>query len=362
MSGIFGALNISDSNRDFVNHIGQQIVFDAVQELLRVHNEVVTELSAIFIEKTTELYQERYMLPGGGELQALGRMGPPQAVKRYGSFDVAYPLRMWGAQQAGNRVDLAYLTMQEIDASLDTIMLQDLNTLRRRIMTAIFEDTQLTYEDEIHGTLYIKHLANGDATLYPPVHGSEIEAADNHYSETDYGITSIDEPIDNPIVTLRDEVIEHFGGRTTEGRQFVVLHNEDATPWFAKFSGYTKIEESFLKVGDDTATLSGMPPIPGRLHGRASGAWLSEWAWMPATFMIGILLDAPPPLVRRVDPADTGLSPGLQLIQTDVVYPMRGAFYENRYGIAVGNRLSAAVIEVSGEGGSYTPPTGYTEG
>ena len=362
MSGIFGALNISDTERAFVNQIGQELVFEKVNELLAQYNAEVMLQMGCFVDRQTEKYQMRYLLAGGGKLQAMGRIAPSAAVKRYGYYDVAFPLRGWGAQMAGNRVDMAYMTLQELDAHLDTIMIQDLNTLRFRILVALFEDTNLTWTDPIHGALTIRRLANTDGTLYPPLAGTESEAEDDHYWETatSYAIANID-ATHNPAVDMRDEIVEHFGGRGSNERNFVLFHNEDATPYLAAIAGYVAVPDRFIRVGEDTAVPEGWPVIPGRVHGRLAGAWLSEWAWIPATYAMGLLLEVPPPLIMRVDPADTGLTPGLQLVATDAQYPMTGAHYEHRFGLAVANRLCAGVMEISGGAATYAPPTAYAE-
>ena len=362
MSGIFGALSISDTERAFVNQIGQELVFEAVNQLLAEYNAEVARQTAAFVDRVTESYQTRYLLAGGGKLQQMGTMAPAAGVKRYGYYDVAFPIRQWGAQLAGNRVDMAYMTLQELDAHLDTIMIQDLNTLRFRILVALFEDTNLSWTDPIHGALTIRRLANTDGTTYPPLAGTESEADDQHYWETvtSYAVTDVSDT-QNPAVDLRDEIVEHFGGRGSNERNFVVFHNVDMTPEFAALTGYVPVPDQFIRVGDDTAVPEGWPVIPGRIHGRLTGAWLSEWAWIPATYALGLLLEVPPPWIMRVDPADTGLTPGLQLVATDSQHPMTGAHYEHRFGLGVANRLSAAIIEISGGNGSYAPPTAYVE-
>ena len=45
-----------------------------------------------------------------------------------------------------------------------------------------------------------------------------------------------------------------------------------------------------------------------RVIGRVNGVWVVEWRFVPANYILAIHLDAPKPLMQRVDPADT-LSP-----------------------------------------------------
>ncbi|MDY7078016.1 MAG: hypothetical protein SXV54_13960 [Chloroflexota bacterium] len=362
MSGLAGILNISDTERAFVNTVGQQVVFDAVNQLLSDYNAEVAAQTAVFIEKETEKFKLRYLLPGGGKLQRMGRQAPAGAMKRYGYYDVAFPLRQWGAELAGDRVDMAYMSIAELDAHLDTIMIQDLNTLRWRILTSIFENTNLTFTDPIHGSLTVRRLANTDGSTYPPVVGSESEADDDHYIDAGYAVSAISSTND-PVATLRDEIAEHFGGIGTSGRNFVYFHANDQLQYLQAITGYVAVTDRYLQVGhQDIAEVSGWPRVPGRIHGRYNGAWLSEWdGWIPDKYGIMALLDVPAPLQKRVDPSDTGLGRGLQLVATDTNHPMQRASYEHRYGLGCGNRLSAACIYINGANGGYEPPSAYSE-
>ena len=360
MSGLAGILNVSDSERAFVNTVGQQLVFDAVNQLLSDYNEEVGKQTRVFIEAETEKFKKRYLLPGGGKLQRMGRQAPAGAQKRYGYYDVAFPLRQWGAEMAGDRVDMAYMSIAELDAHLDTIMIQDLNTLRWRILTSIFEDTNLTFTDPIHGSLTVRRLANTDGTTFPPVVGSESEADDDHYLNSGYTVAAIADA-NNPVATLRDEIAEHFGGIGSAGRNFVFFHANDSLSYLQAITGYTAITDRYIQAGANTAETAGWPEVPGRVHGRLSGAWLAEWdGWIPDTYCIMVLLEVPAPLQKRVDPADTGLGRGLQLVATDTNHPMQRASYEHRYGLGCGNRLSAACMLID-ESGTYSPPAAYAE-
>lgn len=361
MSDLAGILNISDSERAFVNTVGQQIVFDACNRLLAEYNEEVNLSIGVFIERETEKFKMRYLLPGGGKLQRMGRQAPAGAVKRHGYYDVAFPLRQWGAELAGDRVDMAYLSIAELQAHLDSIMIKDLNTLRWRILTSIFEDTNLTFTDPIHGALTVTRLANTDGTSYPPVLGSESEADDDHYIDAGYAVAAI-AAANNPVPTLRDEIAEHFGGIGSHGRNFVYFHAADQTDYLAAIAGYVALTDQYVVAASTTAEAFGYPNVPGRVHGRGWGAWLVEWdGWIPDTYGLMVLQEVGAPLFKRVDPADTGLGRGLQLVATDYNHPMQRASYEHRYGLGCGNRLSAACIMIAGANGGYTPPTAYAE-
>jgi hypothetical protein len=360
MSALPGVLNINDTERAYVNTVGQQLVFDAVTQVLADYNEEARLATAIFVEAETEKFAQRYLLPGGGKLQRVGRQAQAGSVKRTGYYDVGFPLRGWGSQFGGSRVDMAYMTIAELDAHLDTIMIQDLNTKRWRILTSLFEDTNLTFSDPIHGDITVRRLANTDGSLYPPVLGSETEADDQHYLNSGYTVAAI-AAANNPVVTLRNEIAEHFGGIGSAGRQFVYFHANDQTAYLQAIAGYTAISDQYIQIASTTADVQSWPQVPGRVHGRGWGAWLSEWdGFIPDTYGLMVLMEVPAPLKMRVDPADTGLGRGLQLVAENETYPMRSVHYENRYGLGCGNRLSAACMLID-ESGTYSPPSAYSE-
>jgi hypothetical protein len=102
-----------------------------------------------------------------------------------------------------------------------------------------------------------------------------------------------------------------------------------------------------------------LPSVPGKVIGRhTKGAWLVEWRFIPANYMVAVHAEEAKPLLMRVDPADTGLGTGLQLVANDADFPFVSSFWRHRFGVGVGNRLNGAVMEL-GTGGTYSVPSGY---
>lgn len=365
MSAIYGVLGVADTEAALLDNIGQALVFDAINQVLGYHNADVAAASAVFVKGNTEKYMGRWLAPGSGMMTEVGTdpLAPGPAVQRYGHWDTAYQLRGYEESLSGSRVGLAYMTLQELDAHLDTITDRNMSRNRQRILTALFEDTALTWTDPIHGALTIQRLANGDAVTYPELPGAAAEATDQHYNEVAYGPTEIADALaTNPISTLRNEIVEHFGGRTARGEDILILHNSDATAAIMALTNYDPLGDKFVDYGEDTDLAKMLDGIPGRLHGRCEECWVSEWAWIPATYIMGVHLRYPP-LLRRVDTAASGLPVGLTMVAQDRDHPLMSSYYANRYGYGVYNRLSAAVIEMSDEQGglSYTPPAAYAE-
>lgn len=357
----YGILGIGDNQRAFDGVQGQQAVYDEVKLALDEANDTVSKMYACFVEKETENFKFRYLLPGGNELQRVGLKAPAGAVKRSGYYDVAFPLREWALEMAGNRVALGYMSGADLEAQIESVMHGNLKTVRRRILTSIFEDTNLTFTDPIHGSLTVRRLANTDGTLYPPVLGSETEADDDHYIDAGYTVAAIADA-NNPALTLRDEIAEHFGGIGSAGKNFVYFHGTDQTAYLQAITGWTAVTDKYTAIGDNTAEVMNWPVVPGRLHGRVSGVWLSEWdGWIPDKYGLAVLLGVPAPLIKRNDTTDSGLGKGFRLVATDEEHPFERSSFSHRFGYGCGNRLSAACIMIDGANGGYSPPSTYAE-
>lgn len=357
MSAIFGILGLSDTDRSFVNTIGQRAVYDAVAQTLAQHNADLKAAYNVFVERETTDYKLRYKLPGGGYMQRRGSNGRPGAVKASGYWDVALPLEDFAAELAADDVSLGYMTMQELNRHLDTIMAQNINTLRREILVSIFNNVDYSFSDPQYGTLAVKPLANGDTVVYPPVIGSDTEATETHYLESGYASSAISDT-NNPYVTIRDELEEHFGA-ATGGENIVVFINNAQVAKSEALTEFDPVNDRFTVPGANVDQLIGLPTaLPGRVIGRTNGVWVVEWRWIPAEYAVGVYMDAPRPLMMRTDPPETGLGTGLQLVSKEVEFPFEGSFYRNRFGIGVGNRLNGVAFEF-GTGGTYTIPTAY---
>jgi len=368
MGWLASRLDILDSEHTYVNTVGKGLVFKHCDEWVAKHNAEIAALMALFVERTTENFEEKYLLPGGGKLQRLTMGAPATAVKRYGSYTVGFQLNKYGAVLAGDEDTFGYMSIRELEVQIDNILIQDLNMTRYRILVSLFENDNLAFTDpyRANAPTTVTRLANTDGSLYPPKVGSETEAEDQHYREGAFSVAEMEDanPNFNPVAILVGEIAEHFGGIGTTGRNFVYFHGTDQTPKLKLFTDYVPAEQTKVQLGDDTARMrAGWPAVPGTIHGVSSGAYLSEWAWMPATYGLCILVGVPAPLIMRVHPARTGLGQGLILVSTDEHHPVTQMHYKHDYGFGCGNRLGAAIIEISDEQGAeaYAPPAAYAE-
>jgi hypothetical protein len=356
MSTIFGAIGLNDTDRVFAATAGQQVVLDLInQYTTRLNADMEASLN-LFVGQTTENYKLRYKFGGNGYMQRRGLQAQPGARKAYGGYDVAMPLEDFADQIAADDVSMAYMTAGDLQRHLSTITTNYANTVRFEILNRLFysANPSMSFIDPLWGTLTVKGLANGDTDTYPPVLGSLTEATENHYLESGYAASGISDT-NNPLVTIVNEIEEHFGA-PTGGSNVVIFINNAQTAKITALSAFDEVIDSNIRQGDNVSVPISLPNVPGRIIGRGSGAWVVEWRWIPANYMLGISLEVEAPLYMRVDPADTGLGRGLQLVARENQFPFESAFWRARFGVGAANRLNGVALEL-GTGGTYTDPT-----
>lgn len=357
MSTIFGELNLNDTDRVFNATQGQSVIYDAVQVYIAREQENMLSAYAVFIAETTPNFKERYKMPGSGYMQEIPHAQKPDAVKGYGSWDVAYPLRNYADAVSGSRVDRSYMTVAELDAQVLGVNVRSVNTVRREILRALLYKEDETFVDELHGSLTIKALASGtgDNVVYPPLPGATAEAIRLRYLGSNYATASISDT-NNPIATIVDGLVADFGQQQGNSNVAVFINTAEK-PKIKALTDFDEITDRFIVPGADTDRPFNMPTgLPGVIVGRTSGAWIVEWPFMPATYMLGVHLDVPAPLKRRIDPADTGLGDGLQLVTEDEQYPFIASYWQNRFGLGCGNRLNGYAMQMVAST-TYTSPT-----
>lgn len=360
MATLLGALGLADTDRTFVEKLGQRAVWTATQEILERFNADLDAAMGFFVSGMTTDYKFRYYLPGGGYMQRhnFASNARPVAIKATGNWDVALPIDDWRDAIIEDDIEMAYMRVDMFSRTVDAIMIRYANTMRREILRTIFRNTDRTFVDPLQGTLTVVPLANGDSVVYPPVIAATTEATDNHYLESGYASASISDT-NNPLATIRDELTEHFG-YTEGGENIVVLVNKAELAYLEDLTDFVPITDTFVSPGTQTATVDGRPTIPGtaRLAGRCSGVWVAVWDWMPAGYMFGRHMGVEAPLMKREDPADTGLGGGLRLVARDEDFPFVASIWRARCGFGVTNRLNGVVMEL-GTGGSYGVPAAY---
>jgi hypothetical protein len=315
----------------------------------------------LFVGMTTENFKERYRLSGTGFLQEEGfdPTGPSGTVKATGSYDVTYPLKGYGASMGWTDITLGYMTLAEFEMHVQTVINMNNNTVFRDVLYAIFNNAPPAYLDPIRGSLTLVPLANGDSVVYPPVFGSTTEATENLYLAPNYAESGIS-ATNNPFVQARDKLETHWG-YPQGGSTIFSLVNNTATQYIRLLPGFDEYPNEFVSYGDNVSLGNrNLPRAPagGRFVGTVDGVAICEWPRIPTGWIVTIHADAPPPLKRRVDPADTGIPRGLNVRTRTMDSPLSTTSWRNRYGFGVANRLSVVVTALNSTS-SYSIPTAY---
>jgi hypothetical protein len=356
MSTIFGLAQLSASDYQLARQIDKQILYNATTEYLNMAMEEMRNVNALFVEGQTSRYSERVQLPMTGEMQERSGETKSGAIRRNGSYDVAYPLKEFGDTITTTDVDFAYMTPQEYQAHIDGVITRSANTYRKEAMRRIFKNTTDTFTDQRNGSLTIQCLANGDSVTYWPVHGSDTEATADHYLESGYAASAISDT-NNPVKTMSDKLILRYG-RQTGGKPIVTLINSAQQAKIEALTNFRPYVPTAITPGANTDIVSADPIGVGETIGHINSSWVSVWDWIPENYMVSIYLPAEKPLIERVDPAETGLGTGLQLVNRDTDYPIMFNEWRWRFGLGTRNRLNGVIMEL-GTGGTYTIPTIY---
>lgn len=363
MALYLGAAGYNDSDRVFGETQHQRIIYDAIQAELVELNTEMNAAKRIFVGGSTTDYKLRYKLPAIGRMEKRRSRSSAMSIKANGGWDVGFPLEDYGIAFETDRVDLAYMTAGDIERHFNGIMNTAANEYRFQMLKCLFTNTSTSFVDERYGTITVQCLANGDGTLYPPVLGSTAEADQTLYAETGYAASAISDT-NNPIKTIVD-TLEPIFGTPTGGSNIVVFINRAQTAKISALADFTSVTDMAITPGDQTATVNSIPaeltaPATWRILGRCdtNSAWIVEWAYVPANYLVARHLGAEAPIYERIDMLDTGLGSGLQLLVQDEENPFRRWEWGFRFGFGVANRLNGMVLEC-GTGGTYTIPTIY---
>lgn len=358
MGRLLGTLGLSDTDRSFIEVVGQRVVWETAQQTLTWYREYQQQIQGIFVSGRTEDHTFRYYRYNTGYLQKAGGLAQPHARRVSGSWDVGFPLEDFRDQVAADDISVKYMTVQEYDRQFDGVLGADANTRRYQILRALFLASSYTYNDPIKGSVTVQPLANGDSTLYPPVYYNTTEATHDHLLESGYAPASISDT-NNPLVTLRNTLVEHRGFQTI-GTNIVVFINSAQRAKVEALTDFTEVNDPMIRVGDNTAVPIMMPDTPGEVIGRCSNCWVVVWDWIPANYMVAIDPEQGPPLMERVDPAYTGIEAGLNLIfrGNDAEHPFEQSIWRDRFGYGVADRLSAAIMFLDASN-PYVTPTAY---
>lgn len=362
MGTLLGNFGIADGDYVFTATIGQGVIWDETKRLFQRYNRDVEDMMKTFVQSTTWNHTERYRMGGISKMDKGDFWGqsPPAATKPAGYYQVAYPLYQVQNAKIWNDVERRYLTMEEYENFLQDTINANNDQLMLDILVPIFQNAPAAFEDPNFGPLTLVPLANGDATVYPPVLGTYTESTENMYLAPGFTEAQISYTND-PFHLVRQKLQAHWGylaGGTpitayvsTTASQYVELH-----PDFVQYPWRDQ------DLGDDVSKAVAMASgiRSARPLGTIKGVKVIEWARIPTGYILATSDLAKKPLKRRIDPPGTGLKGGLEVIPgSKHDGPLTsGLMFRRREGYAVASRLGACVVDITGAT-TYSPPTEY---
>ena len=346
MPGLYGVLGLNDVKNMTVQEIGQRQIFDAVNQLVAEYSANLAEITSFFVQGDTTEVSLTYIMPGGGMMQEANEFTRPGAVKPPLGWPVGFEIKDARDQVAWNDISLAYATVEIVDAAVSNIMIRHSNWVRHNILRAIYPNVSRVFADPMFGNVTVQPLANGDATVYPPIIGAEDGAIDDHYKAANYASIT---DANNPFPVWAEELAEHGG----EGPLVALVNPAQATQ-IKLLAAFIDVADEGIRVSLGTEAVYSGPAVPGTIIGKLGDVWISEWRWQTAGYVLMRDMSRPAPLLRRLDKVDLPGRGALELVAVQQEFPLIGSFYRDRHGYGVANRLNGLVGQVTGA--SYVIP------
>lgn len=350
------SLIVSQAELRTVTEFGEDRLFEAIDESLRIHNVIATELFDEFCEVTTDQLRR-----WGGEIRR--RMG---RLDEYGATDVqksmlaasnvGFPLYQYGDALQWTRNAFLNLTVRDLVQQFRAILTADLQNIFYQVKRALVNPTNnLSYVDRLTDgvTLPLRALLNADSTPIPrnPATGAAFnEATHTHYLNA---ATLTTAALDAAI----NAILEH-GAR---GRVRVVISTADETAVRA-LAGFTAYIPQNIVLGANTQYAVGGVQDPYRPENRPIGIygaaeiWVKHW-WIPNYILAYDTAEDRKVLAfRKRLGSDLAGFGNLQLVYENENFPLRANQYLREFGISVNDRSAAAIVYIGG-GGVYVEPS-----
>lgn len=348
----YGVHGLDDVGSDaLLNDLGADRVRNVIEVNVNAHNAAMNAMLGVFAEPTVA-YSERYILPGGGELESgdENSKGTPRIGSQY---DVGYPIAMGLYRWDANWVTLQKMSVKRFATTMTDAFNNDIAWVRRKLLTALLKNTSTSVTDPEYGAITVYPLANSDSVKYPFTAGQTTLSTDSHYyAEADAIADNA-----NPYPILSEELLEHPDNRGAM-LAFVPTNLVTTTKNLTEFIPAADMN---FRPGSATPTLSGNPAgaYPGEVIGylSESKAWAIHWRALPSYYIVGVAENGPRPLKYREDVQES--LRGFRQQGEINTFPYFGSVWARRIGFGSSNRVGA-VVGFVGSSDSYAIPTGYS--
>jgi hypothetical protein len=360
MPPLYGTLSVIDSlaayNATNVLEFGEDRMADYVRIILAANEAIVDEMVGDLVGYPPDRETTYGINTSTGEMVDLDEYGLADAQKiPFTPATVGFPLRKSGYTLQWTRDFLATTTPQELAYQVLGATAADQAHVQRSLRRAFFTSGNVTtYRDRLvdNKQYTIKRLANADGDAIPPhpVSGATFNGATHtHYLATASFVEA-------NLVSLEETVREHMGAA---GRMVVYINSaQEAT--VRAFSGFNAYIDPRIVYGtnanrtDQAVDILTTEDRAIGFHGPAE-VWVKPW--MPASYVLCfVAMGAGDPVLgwRRPTGAMAQFA-SLRLVAQLDRYPLHADAWERRYGVAVWNRVGAAVLYTGG--GTYVDYT-----
>lgn len=349
----YGTLSVSDllaANGQSIAHYGEDRAFEAIQNGLDAHNEIVKEMVSDLCETSMERLT-RYGGDAAMEMVALDEYGDPDAQKILPGSNVGFPLRKRGVKIQWTRTFMLTHTPPELANQFLAARDADVRAIRKDIASAFFTPTNnLAYVDALTDrvTLPIRALLNADGAAIP--YGPNGETFDGtvhtHYLATATLVAA-------NVSALIETVLEHHA--TAQVKVYINRAQEAAIRGMANFTAYIN---PMVTPAYTTTYANGaldMSNLYDRPIGVFDSAEIQVQPWIPAGYLLATDPSAPTKPLRIRTRTGTLDSLGALSIAADHEhYPLRAQTMDREYGIAAMTRWNGAALFAGG--GTYVAP------
>jgi hypothetical protein len=179
------------------------IVWTDLVNALAAYNRIKNEFLRNLCYQTT-LTGVREISPGTMKFERGTEFGRPDRQRAHAYRTRGLPVFKYALGEGFTRDFLLNARQEEIDAQHTEAMRADAENLLYEIMTAAFNNTGYTYEDELAGPVSVVTLYNGDAEVPPSFEGTTFTAPHSHYHATAGATFAYAD-----VLTMKNDLVEH---------------------------------------------------------------------------------------------------------------------------------------------------------
>src|SRR6266446_7559975 len=129
-----------------VAEIGEDFAFESIDMALQVHNQLLAEAVADFIEPSTDRLR-RYGGPDQMAMEELDEFGTASAQKINAGATMGFPLQFFGGGLQWSRLYFQNALGSELAAQVSAMMDADVKMVLKRLKYALMTPTNYTFED-----------------------------------------------------------------------------------------------------------------------------------------------------------------------------------------------------------------------